>query len=260
MGLTLEAIVSLSMLGYSESELQKPIDWVKSNTTLLSSAGLKANYVYTAHVAGFASDPSVVAQLQIMKDDIAADGTVKDTNNFAYSYVLFALLASEQNELANKVALKLISNAEVSGGYKYTKGDSQSFESADVTSFALMAINASLGLGSEEEETAKAFSIDKSKIWLLNNLIDEDHFDAFENIDMAGTSFGAMALKTVGEDATKLQAWLAARIDTADAGIPSPYSGDTSDVFTTVQALLPLSGVTLVDVMDKINSQRTSVN
>ncbi len=260
MGSTLEAIANLSLLGYSTSDLQKQIDWVKANTILLSSAGLKANYVYTAYVAGFANDASVVAQLQIMKDYIAEDGTVKDTNNFAYSYVLLALIAGEQNELANKVALKLISNAEVNGGYKYTKGDTESFESADVTAFALMSIQASLGLSSAEDDTAKQFSIDKSKEWLLNNLVTGDHFEAYENVDLGGTSYATMALIASGQDATKLVAWLAARIKKEDGGIPSPFSANASDVFTTVQALLPLSSVTLVDAMNKINSERVDAN
>ena len=260
MGSTLEAIANLSLLGYSTSDLQKQIDWAKANTTLLSSAGLKANYVYTAYVAGFANDASVVAQLQIMKDYIAEDGTVKDTNNFAYSYVLLALIAGEQDELANKVALKLISNAEVNGGYKYTKGDTESFESADVTAFALMSIQASLGLSSAEDDTAKQFSIDKSKEWLLNNLVTGDHFEAYENLDLGGTSYATMALIASGQDATKLVAWLAARIKKEDGGIPSPFSANASDVFTTVQALLPLSSVTLVDAMNKINSERVDAN
>jgi hypothetical protein len=260
MGLTLEAIANLSILGYSKSDLQKSIDWTIANTMLLDSAALKAKYVFTAYVAGFSEDPSVVAQLQIMKSDIAEDGTVENTNNFAYGYILLALMAGGQDELANKVALKLINNAEISGGYRYVKGDNQSVESADVTSFALMAIQASLDIGTEEDKTAKQFSIDKSKKWLISNLVDGDHFWSFENVDMGGTSFGAMALKSAGEDVTKMQAWLAARIDTANAGLPSPWSGDEADVFTTVQALLPLSGITIADLISTYDSDSSSNN
>jgi hypothetical protein len=254
MGLTLEAITNLSSLGYSQADLEKPINWVKANTSILGSTGLKANYVFTSYVAGFSEDPSVVAQLQIMKDAIAADGTVKDTNNFAYGYVVFALLASGKTDLANQVALKMISNAEVSGGYKYTRGDTQSFESADVTSMSLMAIQATLGLGSEEDETAKQFSIEKSRDWLLRNLVGGEHYFAWDNYDLAGTSFGIMALISTNQDVTMPQAWLAARINKKDSGIPSPFSGDASDVFTTVQALLALSGITFADALDKIKA------
>lgn len=258
MGLTLEGITSLSTLGYSQADLEKPINWVKSNTSILGSPGLKANYVFTSYVAGFSEDPSVVAQLQIMKDAIAADGTVKDTNNYSYGYIVFALLASGKTDLANQVALKMISNAEVSGGYKYTRGDTQSFESADVTSMSLMAIQATLGLGSEEDETAKKFSIEKSRDWLLNNLVSGEHYFAWDNYDLAGTSFGTMALISTNQDATKPQAWLASRINQKDSGIPSPFSGEVSDVFTTVQALLPLSGITFADVLDKVKADSAS--
>jgi hypothetical protein len=260
MGLTLEAIANLSILGYSKSDLQKSIDWTIANTTLLNSAALKAKFVFTAYVAGFSEDPSVVAQLQIMKSDVSEDGTVENTNNFAYGYIVLALIAGGQDELANKVALRLINNAEVSGGYRYIKGDNQSMESADVTSFALMAIQASLDLGTEEDQTAKQFSIDKSKQWLISNLVDGDHFQAYDNIDMGGTSFGAMALQSTGDDVAKMQAWLASFIDTGNAGLPSPWSGDEPDVFTTVQALLPLSGITIADLMSSIDSQPSSTN
>jgi len=259
MGLTLEAIANLHVLD-SKADLQKAIDWVLSNTELLTSPGLVANFVYTAYVADFATDPSVATQLQILKEQIAADGTVQDTNNFAYSYVILALIAAEEKELANKVALKLIDNAETTGGFRYTKGDTQSMESADVTAFALLSINASLGLGSEEEESAKELSIGNSRDWLLDNLVSEDHFEAFDNVDLSGTSYAFMALTTAGEDATKLQTWLTDRIQSTDGGIPSPYSGGASDVFSTVQALLPLSGVTLAPVLNIINTQRTSTN
>jgi hypothetical protein len=123
-----------------------------------------------------------------------------------------------------------------------------------------MAIQASLDIGTEEDKTAKQFSIDKSKKWLISNLVDGDHFWSFENVDMGGTSFGAMALKSAGEDVTKMQAWLAARIDTANAGLPSPWSGDEADVFTTVQALLPLSGITIADLISTYDSDSSSNN
>lgn len=254
MGITLEAIANLSALGYGESDLEGPINWAKSNTELLTSTGLKAVYVFSAYASGFSEDPSVVAQLQIMKDAISEDGTVKDTNNFSYAYVLMALLVSGQNELANQVALKMASNSEISGGYKYNKGDTQSVESADVTSVSLMAIQASIGLGTEEDDAAKKFAIEKSKNWLQRNIVEETHFVAFENFDLAGTSFAIMAMISTEQDATKPQEWLAARMSKEDSGIPSPYSGENSDVFTTVQALLPLSGITFADVFDKIKA------
>ncbi len=260
MGLTLEAMANLSLLGTSKADLKKSIDWATSNTDLLTSPGLKAAYVVTANVVGFADDATVISALDELKLAIAADGTVEETNNFSYSWVIFALVASNENELANLVAKKLISNSEVSGGFKYTKGDTQSFESADVTSFAVMAIRASKGLGSPEDENSKEFSITRSSKWLKDNLVDGSHYEAYENVDLGGTSYAAMSLIASGQDATKLVGWLTPRINKDDGGIPSPYSPGKSDVFTTVQALLPLSGLSFNDLLEKFNSERVSDN
>ena len=216
MGLTLEAIANLSFLGTSSSDLQKAIDWAKANTDLLTSPGLKGAYIFTANAAGFADDATVVTALDELKAAIAADGTIEDTNNFSYAWIIFGLVAANESELANTVAKKLITNAEVSGGYKYTLGDAQSFESADVTSFALMSIQSTLGFGSEADNTAKEFSISKSGKWLQDNLVKETHYEAYENVDLGGTSYGIMALISIGQDATKVVDWLTARSNKAD--------------------------------------------
>lgn len=259
-GLTLEALINLSQLGSSAKDLQKQTDWVRANTDKLTSPGLRAQYIVASHAVGFANDSTVGNALSALKAEISPDGDIEGINNFAYSWVLLALIASQETELANKVAVRLITKAEVSGGYKYAKGDTSSFEAADVTSLALMAVKVSLGIGSAEDETAKNFSVERSKQWLLNNLVEGTHFEAYDNLDLGGTSYGIMALTSVGEDSTKLNLWLAAKINKEDAGIASPYSAKASDVFTTVQALLPLSSFTLVDVMTKINFERNKDN
>ena len=260
MGLTLEAMINLSFLGKTNGDLQKQIDWVRANTDKLTSPGLKATYLVAANAVGFANDPTVSAALETLKSDISPDGRVQDINNFSYSWVVLGLIASQESELANKVAVKLITQAEVSGGYKFAKGDTTSFEAADVTALALMAVQASLGIGNSEDEAAKDFSIERSKKWLLDNLTEGTHYEAYENLDLGGTSYGTMALIAAGEDSTKLNLWLASRINKEDGGIASPYSEKKSDLFTTVQALLPLSSFTLVDVMNKINFERNKDN
>ena len=259
-GLTLEALTNLSMLGYTKEQLKPSIDWVTSNTSLLTSTGLKATYVLAAHAVGFAEHPTVPSVLFDVKEAVEEDGVVKDTNNFAYSWIVLALIASENTEVANKVALQLANNMESSGGYKYTKGDTQSAEAADVTAFALMAIQASYDFGSAEDETAKQAATAKSFTWLQENLVEGTHYVAYDALDLAGTSYGAMALITSGFDTTKPVEWLTAQINETDFGIPSAYSEGASDVFTSVQALLPLSSLTFMEVMNKINFERNKDN
>lgn len=256
MGLTLEALVNLSILGYTEEQLKPAIDWATSNTSLLTSAGLKATYVFAAHAAGFGDHPTVPSVLFDVKAEIDSEGVVKDTNNFAYSWVVLALMASENTELANQVALQLINNAESTGGYKYTKGDTQSTEAADVTAFAVMAIKATSEFGTDGDKAAKQAANDNSLTWLQDNLVEGTHYVSYGANDLAGTSYGAMALIASDVDATMSVEWLVAQIDATDFGIPSAYSEGASDVFTTVQALLPLSSLTFIDVLNKINNER----
>ena len=255
-GLTLEALTNLSMLGYTKEELQASIDWATSNTALLTSTGLKATYVFTAYAAGFADHPTVPSVLFDVKAAVEEDGVVKDTNNFAYSWIVLALMASENTELANEVALQLANNMESTGGYKYTKGDTQSTEAADVTAFAVMAIKSTEEFGSAEDKSAKQAANDMSLTWLQENLVEASYFVSYGANDLAGTSYGAMALIASYEDATKSVEWLTAQINAADSGIPSAYSEGASDVFTSVQALLPLSSVSFMDVVNKINNER----
>jgi hypothetical protein len=260
MGLTLEALVNLSTLGYTEEQLKPAIDWATSNTSLLTSAGLKATYVFTAHAAGFGDHPTVPSVLFDIKAEIDSEGFVADTNNFAYSWVILALMASEDTELANQVALQLIKNAESTGGYKYTKGDTQSSEAADVTAFAVMAIKSTEEFGSAEDKTAKQSANEASLAWLQDNLLEGTHYESYGANDLAGTSYAAMALNASDVDATKLVEWLAAQINETDFGIPSAYSEGASDVFTSVQALLPLSSLTFIDVLNKINNEANKDN
>lgn len=256
MGLTLEALVNLSALGYTEEQLKPAINWVTSNTALLTSAGLKATYVFTAHAAGFGDHPTVPSVLFDLKAEIDSEGFVEDTNNFAYSWVILGLMASKNTDLANQVALQLTKNAESSGGYRYTKGDTQSTEAADVTAFAVMAIKSTEGFGSVDDKSAKQDANDKSLIWLQDNLVEGTHYVAYGANDLAGASYAAMALLASGIDATKSVDWLADQINATDFGIPSAYSEGASDVFTTVQALLPLSSLTLIDVLKGINESK----
>jgi hypothetical protein len=260
MGLTLEALVNLSTLGYTEEQLKPAIDWATANTSLLTSAGLKATYVFTAHAVGFGDHPTVPSVLFDVKAAIDSEGLVAETNNFAYSWVILALMASQETDLANQVAIQLTKNAESTGGYKYTKGDSQSAEAADVTAFAVMAIKSTEDFGSAEDKTAKQAANEKSLTWLQDNLVEGTHYVSYGANDLAGTSYGAMALIASDIDATKLVEWLAAQINEADFGIPSAYSEGASDVFTSVQALLPLSSLTFIDVLNKINDEANKDN
>ena len=252
-GITLEAMTQLSALGYDKSKQEKAVAWVKANSDSFDSIGLKAEYIFTAHALGFAEDESIKAAVEALKAGIASDGTL-DGNNFVYSWVIFALLAENEKDLANTVAVKLTTLAEVSGGYKYTQGDTQSEAATDVTSFAIMSLQASLGTGSESDEAAKKLAIDKSKTFVLGTMVDENHWNAYGDVDISGTAYAIMALNSLGIDSVKTQDWLKSRINSEDGGVIAPWTDPSSDTFSTSQSLLGLSHLSFVDVLNhKVN-------
>jgi len=254
LGITLEAMTNLSALGYDKSKQQKAISWVMQNTDKLNSSGLIGTYVLTAHALGFSDDSSVADLTTKLKAAISSDGTIKDSNNFAVSWVIFALLASGETELANKVALKLSTLSEISGGYKYIQGDATSIEATDVTSFAIISMKATEGLGTSEEEAAKSFAISKAKTWLQDSIVESNHWLMGEDADVSGTAYAIMAFTALGEDASAETKWLSAQTNAKDGGITSPWSDGEGDVFSSAQSLLALSKLSLIDVLKhKVN-------
>lgn len=254
MGITLEAMGNLSALGYDKSKQEKAIAWVTNNTDKLNSPGLVGSYIFTSHALGFADDLSVSEQLTKLKASVEDDGSIKDSNNFADSWVIFALLASGENELANKVALKLSALCETSGGYKYVQGDASSTEATDVTSFAIISMKATEGLGSSEEEAAKSFAINKAKTWLQSSIVESNHWLMDEDADISGTAYAIMAMTALGEDVSAQIKWLSAQANSKDGGITSPWSDGEGDVFSSAQSLLALSKLSLIDVLKhKVN-------
>jgi hypothetical protein len=253
-GITLEAMTQLSALGYDKTKQEKAIAWAKNNTELINSVGLKANYVFTAHALGFSEDATVRTAASEVVADVGDSGTLSTDNNFVYAWVIFALLAEDQKEMANQVALKLSSLSETEGGYKYAQGDSQTAIAPDVTAIALLAMNATLGSGDAATEAAKEFAISKAKNWLTSNVTELSFWSSNGGPDVSGTSYAIMALNALDVDVAMQTEWLKTRINPTDGGITAPWTEPKSDVFSSAQALLALSKLSFIDVLkNKIN-------
>lgn len=248
-GITLEAMTQLSALGYDKSKQEKAIAWAKANTNLFDSIGLKATYIFAAHSLGFADDPTVRTEAAAVVSGIGDSGSLGKSNNFVYSWVIFALLSENQKVLANQVALRLAQLSETDGGYKYVQGDLKSSDAADVTAFALLAMQASLGTGNSTDEATKSFAVSKAKTWLTSNETDSTHWSSYGDADVSGTSYAIMALTAMNVDVSSAQAWLKARINPVDGGVSAPWTDPSSDLFTSAQALLAMSKLSFIDVL-----------
>lgn len=250
-GITLEAMVQLSALGYDAKKQAKAISWAKSHTDLFDSIGLKATYVFAAHSLGFAEDSTVRKASDEMIAEINGDGSITGSNNFVYSWVLFALLAEHEKQLANNVALHLSTLSETDGGYKYVQGDPKSAAAADVTAFALLALKASLGTSADnQDESTKEFAVSKAKTWLTSNETDGTHWTSYGDIDVSGTSYAIMALTAMNVDVDSSRTWLSSRISPTDGGVSAPWTEPAGDLFSSAQALLALSKLSFIDVLN----------
>ena len=253
-GITLEAMAQLSAFGYDKDKQDKAIAWAKSHTELFDSIGLKATYVFTAHALGFADEVTVRTAAAAVAAGVGDSGSLPDSNNFVYSWVIFALLAEDKKELANEVALKLSGLSETDGGYKYFQGDPQSPDAADVTAFALMAMKASLGTSDSTAEATKEFAVSKAKTWLTSNQTEGTHWSSYGDVDVSGSAYAIMALTAMDVDVASSREWLQSRISPTDSGVRAPWTDPAGDLFSSAQSLLPLSKLNFIDVLKhKVN-------
>lgn len=248
-GSTMESLVQLTGVGYTKETLNKSIMWLTENTNLLSSPGLVAQYIFTAHAVGFQDDPSVATQLETLKKIISADGSVPAINNFSYSWVVLGLLAADEKELAQLVAKKLFSFIEPDGGLKYAFGDVNSLAATDVTAFALMSFKAVEKLGTAEDQAAMTLAINRTKNWLMASR-DPGYFWLTEgDVDISGSAYAIMALSSVGENVEDSVKWLRSQI-IGDGGIATPWSAPDSDLFSSNQSILALSNLNFIDTLN----------
>jgi len=250
-GVTMEGMIQLSGVGYDKTKFAKAINWLKKNQSLLKTPGLKAEYIFTARALDFYEDPTVQTQLSLLKKSVATDGTVKDTNNFAYCWVIYGLLAAGEKDLANKVSLVLANQFESSGGYKVSFGDPNSVEAVDVTAFVGMTLKQTTNIGSETDQSMKTFVAGRTKVWLNKNTVDGDHWSSFGEADPSGTAYAAMAFRQWKNDTAPYSDWLKKQVNSKDGGIISPWSNGASDVFSTSQAILALNSLNFTDILNQ---------
>ena len=254
MGATLEAMIALTAVGYGKEKQTKAIEWIKKNPDLLMSNGFKGEFVFASHALGFSTDPSVMSALTKLKSAIEPDYSIHNATNYETCWAILGLVADGQKDLANKIALKLTDLAELDGGYKYLTGDRQYEESADVTSFMIIAVGATSGFGSSQDEAAKTFAMGRAKNWLLNNLHGSDRWVAMGGDDMAGTAYAISALGSLGVEVSPYYNWYTKQINAKDYGVIAPWSDPDSDLLTTTQSILALNKLSFLDILKHMNN------
>lgn len=251
-GATMEAMIQLSGVGYDSKKQSKAIQWLTSNTDLVNTPGLRGEYLFAAHALGFESKPSVAKALTDLKAAIDAKGDIAETNNFSYAWVILGLSAAGEEKLSNLVAMNLVNKAEPTGGYRYSTGSPAVTETADVTGFSIIALKATEGFGTSEDEAGKTFAISRAMNWLKDYTIQGSYWMGYGDLDVSGTAYGIMALSSIGVDTKEYVKWLQGRINPTDSGVVAPWSEPDSDLFSTLQSILPLSNLSFVDILNHI--------
>ena len=248
-GITLESMIQLSAVGYDKTKFTKSISWLTKNEKLIKTPGLQAEFVFAAHALDFSDEKVVAQKLTQLKNSISADGSVKDTNNFSYCWVILGLMAAGEKNLANTVALHLSTQYESTGGYKYIYGDTKSEEAADVTGFVVQAIKSTVGTGGEYDEATKMLVAGRAKVWLNKNKQDGDHWNAFGAYDISGTAYAAMAYRTLEQDSSPYADFLKSKINNKSNGVIASWTEPDADVFSTSQAILALNNLNFIDIL-----------
>ena len=250
---TMESMIGLSELGFDKTKQSKAISWLKTQPENLFGAGQFGEYIFAAHTLGFSDDPSVTNALTKMKKLIQPDYSLKKSVNFEYCWVLLALAAEGEKDLANQVGLKFTSLAEIDGAYRFFPGDTENGDQPNVTAFAVLSLQATKGFGTSEDEAAKTFAIGKARTWLLSDLKGSDHWISDGGDDMPGTAYAIMALHALGEDTSKYRAWYATQINSKDFGVIAPFTDPESDLVTTSQSILALNNLSFIDVINHMS-------
>ena len=249
-GSTMEAVVQLTGVGYKD-KLSKVATWLKANTKSLTSPGLKGQFLFAAQVLDFEDDVTVKTQVDELKSLINQDGSIKEeTNNFSTALVVFGLLAADENELAVKVALHLVSQIEENGGVKYYLGDMESGPAADVTGLVIMALKAAEEFSQDTDKGTIQFAISRTSDWLIGSSYEGKFWLGDTTADVNGTAYAIMALTALGKNVDESLDWLKQQINPKDGGVISAWSDPNSDIFATNQSILALSKLNFIDVLN----------
>jgi hypothetical protein len=145
------------------------------------------------------------------------------------------------------VATKLASLIRADGGFGSDLSADTTSSTADATGIALMAFAANQGKGTASQKSAKETATASALGWLTANTVKGNHFEAWGDVDVNGTEYAAMGLKSEAKDISAFQKWLASRI-AKDGGLATPWSNKAGDTFATIQGLLVLDGRSYSDL------------
>jgi hypothetical protein len=261
-GFTLEALIQVLASGASPSANVKAAEasiWQQTSITdpsgyLIDSAGaikpgLAGKALVFGKLYGKQGDATYAAIKAKLKAAIDSSGVLKGSNGNAFDYGWATLgLSAASCVKAPLVATKLASLIRADGGFGSDLSASTTASSADATGIALMAFAATEGKGTTVQKAAQEAARNMALVWLSKNIIKGNHFEAWGDVDVNGTEYAAMGLKSESKDISAIKQWLTSRV-AKDGGLVTPWSNKAGDTFATIQGLLVLDGRSYSDLV-----------
>lgn len=255
-GFSLEALSQLSFsdgLDFSAARsflLEQGTDYLYSPEGGLY-IGLAGKFLYTSKVAAATNrdlTDALIAELGVL---ISEDGSLSETaSTFDYAWLTLGLYAQDQRELASRLTAELAELARDDGGWGFDQSEFTLESSTDATAMAIQALELTKEFDSDLT-SMKQEAIDAGLDYLAKNLVDGNHFVAFEANDVNGTALALMAIKAAtGEISEPIQKWLLDQVQ-SDGGLGSPWVEGSGDPFATAQGYLALEGKSYLDLIGR---------
>jgi len=269
-GFTLEAMLQRKALG---QKLLDQLPAVKANladTTVFSRSavsnyaysvsgtsktirpGIAGKFLFVSAALGVPNAPLRNSLVADLKAAVGSNGliTAANGNTFDYAWAILGLAANNQQKLANTVAQKLASLQHSDGGFGTDQTGNSLKSSGDSTGIALQSISYAKRTATSSQATRLQKAVIAASAYLRSTLVTGDHWEAWGDVDVNGTAYAAMGLKSAGANIAAIQSWLKSRL-APSGGFVTPWSNGSGDIFATAQAVAPLVGLSYLDLLSK---------
>lgn len=263
-GFALEALIQLAGAGVTASELDDSIvteftdprlvfgnkkrpGFLMDPTAFTLKPGLTGKFLFASKVLK-APNPVKQARLvasldQIVKTDGGAAASQANAQDIAW--VVLGLQAESDLGSARKAAAALMKLQLSDGGFNYDP--TLTTGGTDVTAIAIQALK-SLNFATKSSNTKRNSVVSKAVAFLKRTDVNNNHFEAWGDLDPNGTAYAIMGLQAAGQNVAAYASWLRSKVQ-SDGGIEAPWAVGAGDRYVTAQGYLPLVGKTYLTLL-----------
>ncbi len=266
-GFALESLIQLAGAGITAGDLdaatvaeftnpslvlgnKKRPGYLMDSATFTLKPGLTGKFLFASKVLK-APNPVKQARLTASLDEIVkTDGGASASQGNAQDVAWVVLGLQSQSDLASarKAAAALMKMQLADGGFNYDP--TLTTGGTDVTAIAIQALK-SLNFATKASNTKRNSVVSKAVAFLKRTDVNNNHFEAWGDLDPNGTAYAIMGLQAAGQNVAPYATWLRGKVQ-ADGGIEAPWAIGSGDRYVTAQGYLPLIGKTYLTLLAAI--------